>query len=159
LARRRTPLAGPARPLLPPVQSAALRDRLVAEVDGLQSTEEATDWAYRTLPAKNTLTIADADLRAVPRLLAVALPRYRIRQTALRLFGPARVARRIDIRSKSMARPGGVFAPGASICIALRRLCDCGTRGMPSKISAGTAVGADEAFRRHMLAAERRIHR
>jgi len=61
-ARRRTPLARPAKPVLAPDQSAALRDRLVAEVDRLQSAEEATGWAHRSLPTKNTLTSADANL-------------------------------------------------------------------------------------------------
>jgi hypothetical protein len=61
-ARRRAPLARPTKPVLAPDQSAALRDRLVAEVDGLQSSEEATAWAHRSLPAKNTLTTADAEL-------------------------------------------------------------------------------------------------
>src|SRR6202163_3231355 len=36
-ARRRTPLVRPAKPVLAPDQSAALRDRLVAELDGLPS--------------------------------------------------------------------------------------------------------------------------
>src|SRR5258708_4013597 len=61
-ARRKTPLARPTKPVLASDQSAVLRDRLVAEVDGLQSTEEATGWAHRSLPAKNTLTTADAEI-------------------------------------------------------------------------------------------------
>jgi hypothetical protein len=61
-ARRKTPPARPVKPILAADQSAALRDRLVAEVDALQSTEEAADWAHRSLPAKNTLTTADAEL-------------------------------------------------------------------------------------------------
>jgi hypothetical protein len=59
--RRKSPLARPAKPILPPDQSAALRDRLVAELDALQSADEAAGWAHRSLPAKNTLTAADAD--------------------------------------------------------------------------------------------------
>jgi hypothetical protein len=35
---------------------------MVAELDGLQSADEAASWAHRCLPAKNSLTIADADL-------------------------------------------------------------------------------------------------
>jgi hypothetical protein len=54
--------ARPAAPILAPDQSAALRDRLVAEADGLQSADEAATWAHRSLPAKNTLTAADAEL-------------------------------------------------------------------------------------------------
>jgi hypothetical protein len=60
--QRRKPPARPAKPVLAPDQSAALRDRLVAEADGLQSADEATNWAHRSLPAKNTLTAADAEL-------------------------------------------------------------------------------------------------
>jgi hypothetical protein len=60
--RRRTPPPHPAKPVLLPDQSAALRDRLVAELDGLQSADEAAGWAHRSLPTKNTLTAADADL-------------------------------------------------------------------------------------------------
>lgn len=61
-ARRRAPLTRPAKPVLAPDQSAVLRDRLVAELDGLRSTDEAASWAHRSLPAKNTLTSADAQL-------------------------------------------------------------------------------------------------
>ena len=60
--RRRAPLVRPARPVLAPDQSATLRDRLVAELDALQSADEAASWAHRSLPAKNTLTAADAEL-------------------------------------------------------------------------------------------------
>src|ERR1700686_3656698 len=61
-ALRRTLPARPAKPVLAPDQSAALRDRLVAELDALQSADEAASWAHRSLPAKNTLTAADAEL-------------------------------------------------------------------------------------------------
>ncbi len=60
-ARRKTPPARPPKPVLAVDQSAALRDRLVAELDALQSSDEAAAWAHRSLPAKNTLTAADAD--------------------------------------------------------------------------------------------------
>jgi ERF superfamily len=52
----------PAKPVLAAGQSAALRDRLVAELDGLRSADEAATWAHCSLPAKNTLTTADAEL-------------------------------------------------------------------------------------------------
>ena len=61
-ARHRTPIARPAKPVLAPDQSAVLRDRLVAELDDLQAADEAASWAHRCLPAKNTLTTADAGL-------------------------------------------------------------------------------------------------
>jgi hypothetical protein len=50
------------RPVLPPEQSAILRDRLIAELDGLQSADDAAAWAQKSLPSKNTLADADADM-------------------------------------------------------------------------------------------------
>jgi hypothetical protein len=43
-------------------ESAALRDRLVGEIAGLQSGESATNWAQGALAAKNQLTASDAKL-------------------------------------------------------------------------------------------------
>ena len=43
-------------------QSEALRCRLVAELADLKSADEAADWVQKSLPAKNTLTSADAML-------------------------------------------------------------------------------------------------
>jgi hypothetical protein len=50
----------PAR-LLDPDASAALRDRLVAELNGLSSGEEAATWGLQALAAKNTLHPVDAE--------------------------------------------------------------------------------------------------
>ena len=50
------------KPILEPQQSAVERDRLLAELEQLNSSEAATDWAYRSLPAKNSLSEADAQL-------------------------------------------------------------------------------------------------
>ena len=41
-------------------QSAELRDRVIAELDGLSSADEAADWVHRRLPDKNKLTTDDA---------------------------------------------------------------------------------------------------
>ena len=60
--RRRAPPVRPARVILPAEQSAQARDRLLAELDGLHSNDEAASWAHRSLPSKNTLTVADAQL-------------------------------------------------------------------------------------------------
>jgi hypothetical protein len=51
-----------APPILPPDQSAALRERLIAELDALQTADDAASWAHRSLSAKNTLTSVDAQL-------------------------------------------------------------------------------------------------
>jgi hypothetical protein len=48
------------KPILGSVQSAELRERLLAELSRLASGEEAAVWAHRSLPAKNRLMAADA---------------------------------------------------------------------------------------------------
>ena len=58
---RKTPKAVPPAPL-PTAQSAALRDRLLGEVAGLQSADAAASWAREGLTAKNSLAAADAKL-------------------------------------------------------------------------------------------------
>src|SRR5262249_44060762 len=50
------------RPTLSPDESAALRDRLLAEIATLPSEETATVWSRGALPAKNQLSSEDAKL-------------------------------------------------------------------------------------------------
>jgi hypothetical protein len=71
--RRRPLFARPPKLTLPETQSASQRDRLLAELDGLLSADEAALWAHRSLPTKNTLSAADAQLveaRFLGKLLA-----------------------------------------------------------------------------------------
>src|SRR5262249_47389697 len=56
---RRSPSS---KTLLEPEASAALRDQLIEELASIAAMEEAVVWAQRSLPAKNTLTSADADI-------------------------------------------------------------------------------------------------
>jgi hypothetical protein len=49
-----------ARPVLAPEQSAILRERLLAQLVAINSTDEAAAWARQNLSAKNTLTADDA---------------------------------------------------------------------------------------------------
>jgi hypothetical protein len=52
------------RPIKPPLTaeaSAALRDRLMAELNGLDSGEDAALWARRIIPERNELMAADAE--------------------------------------------------------------------------------------------------
>jgi hypothetical protein len=51
-----------ARHVLAPEQSAILRERLVAQLAAVNSIDDAAAWAHRSLPAKNTLTAADAQI-------------------------------------------------------------------------------------------------
>jgi hypothetical protein len=59
---RRKIIRGVARISLPPDQSAALRDRLLGEISGLQSADNAASWARDGIIAKNSLAAADAKL-------------------------------------------------------------------------------------------------
>jgi hypothetical protein len=81
--RRRSPAMRLVPPILAADLSAQLRDRLLGELSGLQSSDEAADWANRSLPAKNTLTIADAQL---------VEDRFRIKIAALGEAQPAEPA-------------------------------------------------------------------
>ena len=60
-ASRKGKVIRPPRIVLAGDQSEALRDRLVAELSDLKSADEAADWVHKNLPAKNTLTPADAE--------------------------------------------------------------------------------------------------
>jgi hypothetical protein len=61
-ASRKGKMIRPPRIVLTTHQSEALRDRLVAELSDLKSADDAADWVHKNLPAKNTLTSADAKL-------------------------------------------------------------------------------------------------
>jgi ERF superfamily len=59
---RRKPLPRPSNPVLAADASVALRDQLLAEMANMTGAEELLGWAHRSLPAKNKLTSADAQL-------------------------------------------------------------------------------------------------
>src|SRR5262252_2377066 len=59
---KRDPRREPRRLRLEPQASAAARERLIEQCNGLLTAAEATAWAERALKIKNTLTIPDADL-------------------------------------------------------------------------------------------------
>jgi hypothetical protein len=61
-SRRKAKYVRPPKPALTPEPSAKLRDRLIDELDGLQSADDAAGWVQRRLPDKNILTTADAKL-------------------------------------------------------------------------------------------------
>jgi hypothetical protein len=53
------------RPTLSVEDSAAQRERLIADMAQLRSSDDAADWVHKNMPVKNELTAADADLVAV----------------------------------------------------------------------------------------------
>jgi hypothetical protein len=58
--RKKNVSSNSAELMLGPEASAALRDRLLGDLNGLGSGDEAALWAHRHLPEKNKLTVADA---------------------------------------------------------------------------------------------------
>jgi hypothetical protein len=52
----------PARSVLGEQLSASLRESLIQQIAAINSADEAATWAHRSLPAKNTLTVADAKI-------------------------------------------------------------------------------------------------
>src|SRR5271169_4945929 len=63
-AKNRKPWTPPKQALAPEA-SATLRDRLIGELSGLATADEATAWAQRALGAKNTLRSRGGGLRVV----------------------------------------------------------------------------------------------
>ena len=61
ILREEKPL-GPLATILGQEQSAALRERMLADLGQLRSPDEAADWAHKNLSLKNMLSTADADL-------------------------------------------------------------------------------------------------
>src|SRR5262245_27045939 len=74
--RTRAAARAASTPVLSSDESAALRDRLLGEIAGLQSQESATNWAQGALAAKNRLIAEDAKLleRAFESRLSELLP-------------------------------------------------------------------------------------
>jgi ERF superfamily len=58
---RKEKAARPARTVLGPEQSAALREQLLADIGRLASSDEAAAWVHKNLAAKNTMIVDDAD--------------------------------------------------------------------------------------------------
>jgi hypothetical protein len=76
-SRDRKPPASPARSVLGEQLSASLRESLIQQMAVINSADEAATWAHRSLPAKNTLTVADAKIveeRFAAKLCAIADP-------------------------------------------------------------------------------------
>jgi hypothetical protein len=170
-AGARRPLARPAKPVLAPDQSAALWDRLVAELDGLQSTDAAADWALRSLPAKNTLTAADAERIEAGFRCKLAefgdgrsgtgLPHSRVEtHPASRSARSPPARNRCACRGRTVARLGGdefaIICPGVQgkeelvgladrICAAIKEPYDLGGMQAVVDVSIGVSCAPDNA--------------
>ena len=58
---RATRVSTTSNPVLEPTASAALRDKLIAELKQLNSADDAADWAHRIMRSKNSLMVKDAE--------------------------------------------------------------------------------------------------
>lgn len=90
-----------AKPTEPPLNddaSANLRDQLVAEINALETNDNAATWAHRRLPEKNKLTTGDA--LQIENAFAAKLATFAIYQE---LF-PRGPRRRKETRPKTRAR-------------------------------------------------------
>ena len=61
-SRDRKPFLRDPKTVLEPEASALLRDQLLNELETITTADGAAEWAYRRLPAKNSLTSADAGI-------------------------------------------------------------------------------------------------
>src|SRR5258705_7696973 len=103
---------GSPRKLRPPVPildaegSAAMRDRLVAEIAGLGSVDVAVEWARRSIAAKNMLTAEDAGAVEAAFRHRMQLLESRSEASAEdQVVGPPRAA----------SPPGSAVTPGPSL--------------------------------------------
>jgi hypothetical protein len=67
----------PARVMLNADESSAQRDRLIADLVRLRSSDEAADWVHQNLPVKNALAVVDAEFVEASfreRLAAIEVP-------------------------------------------------------------------------------------
>ena len=108
---RRKIIRGVAPSPLPPDQSAALRDRLLGEVSGLQSADNAASWARDGIIAKNSLAAADAKL--VEEAFELRLSEFL--QAAPAQDPPATASAATEVNSPKQPAPGpeGNDAPTA----------------------------------------------
>jgi hypothetical protein len=108
--RRVSAVPSAAAPVLAADQSVELRDRLLTELAIVSSADAMADWAYRCLPAKNTLCATDAELVEKSfreRLTVVSKAKSDDLSEAIAIPGEAIISteREIDIPSAAHANP------------------------------------------------------
>jgi hypothetical protein len=110
---RRQPQPKQIRPYLPIKASSTLREKLIASVAALTSTEALTQWAQQSMPVKNTLL--DGDVRAVEtafeakrcelgELAEISIESVPTTPAAVAAIWPAAAAIRDQIRPGDTAR-------------------------------------------------------
>jgi hypothetical protein len=96
----------PPKEMLGPEASAELRDRLVAELGSISSSDDAALWAQRSLAEKNKLSATDA--QSVEEVFEVKLTGLAVAKGSL-----PRAPRRTRPRAKSSKTPKNVGRPNA----------------------------------------------
>jgi len=90
----------PSVPILNAEASAAMRDRLAAEIAGLGSIDTAVEWARQSIAAKNTLTATDA---------SAVETAFRDRMQVLESHPEA------SAKDQVVGPPGGASPPGSAV--------------------------------------------
>ena len=118
-ANRKGKVIKPPRIILAADQSEKARDRLVAELPDLKSADEAAGWVQKNLPAKNTLTFADAEtVEASFRERIVAIEEGRVSSLMTGAIGNAGAER----PQEQSQVPSGLETP-APVATVVRRRC------------------------------------
>jgi hypothetical protein len=101
---------GPNGPLLEPNGSASLRDKLLNELAGITNTDDAAQWAHKTLARKSTLVEADA--RLIEDAFAIRIAIMGSSETPINATRPAPAATGTDLEGH--AAPSTRAAPQGS---------------------------------------------
>jgi hypothetical protein len=93
----------PSAPVLPTIESAAARDKLIGELGGIASADQLTTWAARQMTIKNTLSVDDA--RAVEAAFQARLEQVIPSEVDAVVHSPT-------VAGQGTADVRGVHAPG-----------------------------------------------
>jgi hypothetical protein len=129
MATRRRSATAVAAPVLTADQSVQLRDRLLAELAEVPSADAMADWAHRSLPAKNTLCVADAQLvetrfREKLAALTEAGSEHRVEPAKAQsegIQGEAIPSEAIDLREAEIRSDAQELSPPAATAVVVRR--------------------------------------
>ncbi|SDJ63436.1 MULTISPECIES: ERF family protein [Bradyrhizobium] len=93
--------------------SAALRERLITEINALKDEDDLALWAHRRLPAKNTLTTVDAGAVEIAYLSVLRASRLDVLETA-----SEPISKVAELPSTNVEAVNKIEVPGRSLQIA-----------------------------------------
>jgi hypothetical protein len=109
----RKPLPSGSVPVLPAGESLVAREKLIGELAELAESEQLTQWAYRKIAIKNTLTVDDA--RMVEEEFQAKLEEIARSKTVAGDPFPTIVKRRTSNDAGSSEVPSHVASPGSGL--------------------------------------------